>query len=133
MFELTRPDLGLWVLELDFTLDGVQAEQIAQICRQVRSNAGRLQKLEKGSLDYTLHLKFDLPEGERIMLPPSLCRLVSECGFNLELYAARDEEGKRAVGGFGHVPSFVSRTGSCAANTKALSSPGFMRIAWGAL
>lgn len=93
MFELTRPDLGLWVLELDFTPDGDQAEQIAQICRQVRSNAGRLQKLEKGSLDYTLHLKFDLPEGERIMLPPSLSRLASECGFNLELYAARDEEG----------------------------------------
>lgn len=93
LFELTRPDLGLWVLELDFTPDGVQAEQIAQICRQVRSNAGRLQKLEKGSFDYTLHLKFDLPEGERIMLPSSLSRLASECGFNLELYAARDEEG----------------------------------------
>jgi hypothetical protein len=93
LFELTRPDLGLWVLELDYTRDGVQAEQIAQICRQVKANSARLQKLDEGSADYTLHLTFDLPERERIVLPPALSRLASECGFNLELYATRDEEG----------------------------------------
>jgi hypothetical protein len=88
-----RPDLGLWVLELDFTQDGAQAEQIAEICRQVQANSARLQRLEQGSADYTLHLTLDIPERERIVLPPTLSRLASECGFNLELYATRDEEG----------------------------------------
>ncbi|RYD39414.1 MAG: hypothetical protein EOP83_36815 [Verrucomicrobiaceae bacterium] len=92
MFELVRPDLGLWVLELDYTPDGVQAEQIAEICRHVEANLARLQKLEQGSAGYTLHLTFDLPEWERIVLPPALSRLASECGFNMELYATRDEE-----------------------------------------
>lgn len=92
LFELTRPDLGLWVLELNFTSDGLQAEQLDQISRQVRANADRLRKLDHGSSDYTLHLKFDLPGGERVVLPASLSRLASECGFNLEIIAARDEE-----------------------------------------
>ena len=98
LFELTRPDLGLWVLELDFRRDDIQAEQIAQICRQVKDNSVRLQKIEKGSADYTLHLTFDLPENERIVLPPLLSRLASKCGFNLELYTTRDEEAEPGPG-----------------------------------
>lgn len=94
LFELTRPDLGLWVLELDYTQDGTQGEQIAEICRQLQINLLRLRNRHEGSADYTLHLKFDLPERERIILPPSLTRLASECGLNLELYATRDEEGE---------------------------------------
>jgi len=93
LFELTRPDLGLWVLELDFTYDDPQAEQIAEISRQLQANLVRLRALHEGSADYTLHLTFDLPESERIVLPPPLSRLASECGFNLEFYASRDEEG----------------------------------------
>ena len=93
LFELTRPDLGLWVLELDYTQNGTQAEQIADICQQLQRNSLRLRKLHEGSADYTLHLTFDLPEQERIILPPLLSSLASECGFNLELYATRDEEG----------------------------------------
>ena len=93
LFELTRPDLGLWVLELDYTLDSTQADQIGEICLQLQSNSVRLQKLHEGSIDYTLHLTFDLPEIGRIILPPELCRLASECRFNIELYATRNEEG----------------------------------------
>jgi hypothetical protein len=93
LFELVRPDLGLWVLELDFIHNGIQAEQLADICQQIKANSVRLKKLDQGSADYTLHLTFDLLETERIVIPPSLCRLSSECGFNLELYATRDEGG----------------------------------------
>jgi hypothetical protein len=93
LFELTRPDLGLWVLDLDYSQDGTQREQIAEICRQLQLDSLRLRELHEGSDDYTLHLTFDLPERERIILPPALSRLASECGFNLELYATRDEEG----------------------------------------
>ncbi|MBP6602759.1 MAG: hypothetical protein KA250_13195 [Verrucomicrobiales bacterium] len=93
LFDLTRPDLGLWVLDLDYADGDPQAEQISEICRQLQANSVRLQKLREGSDDYTLHLNFDLPERERIVLPPTLCRLASDCGFNLELYASRDEEG----------------------------------------
>lgn len=92
MFELTRADLGLWVLELDFTPDGSQAEQLDQISRQLSVNADRLQKLDDGASDYTLHLKFDLRGGGRVILPPSLSRLASECGFHIEIIAAGDEE-----------------------------------------
>ncbi len=93
LFELTRPDFGLWVLELDYTQEGTQGEQIAEICRQLQLNSLRLRELHEGSDDYTLHLTFDLPERERIILPPPLSGLASECGFNLEIYATRDEEG----------------------------------------
>jgi hypothetical protein len=92
LFELTRPDLGLWVLELDFELDATQANQIDGICRQLRSYSDRLKILQEGSADYTLHLTFELPEHERIILPPKLSRLASECGFNIELHADRNEE-----------------------------------------
>lgn len=95
LFELTRSDLGLWVLELDYIQDGTQAEQIAEICRQLQLNSVRLRNLHEGSADYTLHLTFDLPQGERIVLPPSLSKLASECGFNIELYATRDDEFNR--------------------------------------
>ena len=93
LFELTRPDLGLWVLELDYEQDDSQAVKIDGICRQLQSHLDRLQKLHEGSADYTLHLTFDLPEHERIILPPKLSRLASECGFNIEVYAERNEEG----------------------------------------
>ena len=99
LFELTRPDLGLWVLELDFTPDGQQAEQLAGICRQLQANSARLQRLSEGSVDYTLHLTFDLPEQDSIVLTPSLIRFASECGFTLELYAARNEDGYHVVSG----------------------------------
>jgi len=93
LFDLTRPDLGLWVLELDYTGDDTQVEQIAEICQQLQANLAQLRKLQEGSSDYTLHLIFDLPEHERIVLPPLFSRLASECGLNLEFYASRDEEG----------------------------------------
>jgi hypothetical protein len=99
LFELTRPDLGLWVLELDFTPDAHQGEQLAGICHQLQANSVRLQKLHEGSVDYTLHLTFDLPEREPIVLSPSLVRLASECGFNLELYVAKNEDGYQGVSG----------------------------------
>jgi hypothetical protein len=99
LFELARPDLGLWVLELDFPPDGQQAEQLAGICRQLQANSVRLQRLSEGSVDYTLHLTFDLLEHDPIVLTPSLIRLASECGFNLELYAARNDDGYQAVSG----------------------------------
>ena len=92
LFELTRPDLGLWVLELDYEQDSPQADQIDGICRQLRSHSDRLQNLHEGSADYTLHLKFELPEHERIILSPKLSQLASECGFNIELYADRNED-----------------------------------------
>ncbi|YCM42928.1 hypothetical protein V2O64_16595 [Verrucomicrobiaceae bacterium 227] len=92
LFELVRPDLGLWVLELDYKLDGEQAEQLAGICDQLQLNLPGLRKLRNGSVDYTLHLTFDLLERQRIIFPPRLLRLASECGFNLELYTTRDEE-----------------------------------------
>ena len=97
LFELTRPDLGLWVLVLDFTPDVHQAEQLAGIYRQLQANSVRLQKLREGGVDYTLHLTFDLPEREPIILAPSLVRLASECGFNLELYVAKNEDGYQDV------------------------------------
>ncbi len=90
LFELTRPDLGLWVLELDITPDDQQADQLAGICRQLQANSVRLQKLHEGSIDYTLHLTFDLPAGEPIILDSFLTRLASECGFKLELYVATE-------------------------------------------
>ena len=93
LFEQTQPDSGLWVLELDYTQNGSQAEQIAEICTLLQANSARLKELHKGSVDYTLHLTFDLPEHERIILPPKLSRLASECGFSIELYANRNEEG----------------------------------------
>lgn len=92
MFELVRPDLGLWVLELDYTQDGVQSEQIAEICRQLQANSVGLQKLYEGSVDYTLHLAVNLPQVDRIVLPPALSTLASECGFNLEVRVDRNEE-----------------------------------------
>jgi len=99
LFELTQPDLGLWVRELEFTRDSVQAEQIAEICREVQANSARLQKLDQGSADYTLHLTFDLPERERIVLPSSLSGLAYACGFSIELYGTRDEAGESGRGG----------------------------------
>ncbi|MEO8615953.1 MAG: hypothetical protein ABI600_12490 [Luteolibacter sp.] len=93
LFDLTRPDLGLWVLDLDYTPDAPQGEQIAEIFRQLQANSIQLQKLHEGSVDYTLHLKFDLPERKPIIIPPTFSKLASECGFSLELYASRDEEG----------------------------------------
>lgn len=91
LFELTRPDLGLWVLELDYDQDSPQADQIDGICRHLWSHSDRLQSLHEGSIEYTLHLKFKLPEHEVIILPPSLSRLASVCGFSIELYAERNE------------------------------------------
>ena len=96
LFELTRPDLGLWVLELDFTPSVHKSEQMAEICRQLQRNSVRMQKLSKGSFDYTLHLTFDLPGHEPIVLVPSLMRLAAECGFNLELYVAENEDGYKS-------------------------------------
>ena len=93
LFEQTQPDSGLWVLELDYTQDGSQAAQIAEICLQLQANSARLKELHGGSFDYTLHLTCDLPEHVRIILPPMLSRLAWECGFNIELYANRNEEG----------------------------------------
>lgn len=93
LFELTRPDLGLWVLELDCEHDESQAVQIDGICRQLRSHSHRLQKLHEGSADYTLHLTLDLPEHERIILSPKLSRLAAECGLNIEIYADRNKDG----------------------------------------
>jgi hypothetical protein len=90
LFELTRPDLGLWVLELDFSQEAVQATQISEICRQVQANSAHLRGLNEGSTDYTLHLTFHLPEHERILLPPLLSRLASEWGLSLELYVTKD-------------------------------------------
>jgi hypothetical protein len=90
LFELTRPDLGLWVLELDFTPNDQQADQLAGICRQLQAKSVLLQKLHEGSIDYTLHLTFDMPGGEPIILTPMLTRLASECGFRLELYVAKE-------------------------------------------
>lgn len=92
LFEQIRDVSGLWVLELDYTHGGHQAEQIAEICHQLRVHSARLQKLQEGSVDYTLHLTFELPEIERIILPPMLCGLASECGFNIELYTERNED-----------------------------------------
>lgn len=57
----------------------------------------RLQKLDERSADYTLHLKFELLERERIVLPPTLSRLASECGFSLELYASRVEKANKML------------------------------------
>lgn len=99
LFELARPDQGLWVLELDFTPDGQQAQQLAGICRQLQANSSRLQRLSEGSDDYTLHLTFDLLEHDPIVLTPPLIGLASACGFNLELYAARNEDGYQVVSG----------------------------------
>lgn len=99
LFELIRPDLGLWVLELDFTADVRQAEQLAGICLQLQANSVRLQKLREGSVDYTLHLTFDLPEREPIVLVPLLTRLASECGFNIEIYVTETEDGYQGLGG----------------------------------
>jgi hypothetical protein len=93
LFELIRSDLGLWVLELDYTPDAQQSEQLAGICRQLQANTVRLQKLSEGSVDYTLHLTFNLPEHEPIVLAPSLMQLAAMCGFNLELYVAENEDG----------------------------------------
>jgi hypothetical protein len=98
LFELTRPNLGLWVLDLDFSPDDQQADQLAGICRQL-ANYARLHRLSDGSVDYTLHLTFDLLANDPIVLAPSLIRLASECGFNLELYAARNEDGYQAARG----------------------------------
>ena len=93
LFELARPDLGLWILELDCTPHVHQTEQLAGIYRQLQSVSVRLQKLSEGGFDYTLHLTFDLPEHEPIVLDPSLTRLASESGFKLELYVAKNEDG----------------------------------------
>lgn len=93
LFDLTRADLGLWVLELDYTDDHSQAEQIAGIYQQLLAISNSLQRLREGSDDYTLHLAFDLPEQERILIPPTLSSLASDCGFSIEIYATRDEDG----------------------------------------
>ena len=93
LFEHVQPDLGLWVLELDYSQDALQAVQIAEICRQLRTYSACLQRLREGSCDYTLHLRFDLPETERIIVTPELSRLASECGFNLEICVNPDEDG----------------------------------------
>lgn len=93
LFELTRTDLGLWVLELEFIQSDQQADQLAHICRQLQANSVRLRQLHEGSLDYTLHITLDLPESEPIVLDPSFMWLVSECGLKLELYVAKNEDG----------------------------------------
>jgi hypothetical protein len=92
LFELARPDRGLWVLDLDWPPNVPLAEQLAGIHRQLQAHLVRLEKLREGSVDYTLHLTFDLPEHEPIVLPPSLISLASRCGFNLELYVSRKED-----------------------------------------
>jgi hypothetical protein len=92
LFALARPDLGLWVLDLDWPPNVPLAEQLAGIHRQLQAHLVRLEKLREGSVDYTLHLTFDLPEHEPIVLPPSLISLASRCGFNLELYVSRKED-----------------------------------------
>ena len=85
-FELVREDIGLRVLELDPGSGLTLSEQIAEICRQLRTKAAELRNLREGSRDYTLHLTFDLPDAVPIILPTELSDLASDCGFNLEIY-----------------------------------------------
>lgn len=91
LFEHVRPDLGLWVLELDYTYGGSQAEQIAEICQHLHLHEARLKRLYKGSSDYALHLAFHQHEYGAITLPRKLSRLAAECGFYIEIYSGNED------------------------------------------
>jgi hypothetical protein len=93
MFELVSKDIGLWVLDLDINQDGTLSEQIARIYEQLQSIYTELSNLRDRSIDYTLHLTFDLPRTVPIILPTNLSTLAAECGINLEIYVNTIEEG----------------------------------------
>ena len=92
-FELVREDIGLWVLELDPGPGATLSEQIAEIYRQLRMRSTELQNLREGSLDYALHLTFDLSDTVPIILPTALSDLASDCGFEFEIYVNSIKEG----------------------------------------
>jgi hypothetical protein len=92
-FELVREDIGLWVLELDPGLGVTLSEQVAEIYGQLQMRSTELRNLREGSLDYTLHLTFDLPNTVPIILPTAWSNLASECGFKFEIYVNTIKEG----------------------------------------
>ncbi|MES2661435.1 MAG: hypothetical protein V4689_22635 [Verrucomicrobiota bacterium] len=92
-FELVREDIGLWVLELDPGPGATLSEQIAEIYGQLQMRSTELRNLREGSLDYTLHLTFDLPDIVPIILPTALSDLASDCAFEFEIYVNTIKDG----------------------------------------
>lgn len=76
-FELVRPDLGLWVLELPETFP-----EIVQTLGQHRS---LLRALKTGGSDYTLHLAATVKDTCRLNIPPDMVGLAADCGFSIEV------------------------------------------------
>ena len=93
LFELANSDLGLWVLELDFTHRAAVADQVAEITNQLLASIDQLQRIKEGSNDFTLHLTVELDENKPLVIPPNLSKIVSDYGISIEAYNNQNEEG----------------------------------------
>lgn len=79
-FELSREDLGLWVLELPETIQG-----ILDVLTDIRP---MLKSLKGGGSDYTLHIAATIDEVRRLQIPTELAALSDDCGFSIEVVAS---------------------------------------------
>ena len=88
VFDLTRDDLGLWVLELSHGYDSDEslAVDLDVVYQRLLVHKELLPKLESGSFDYTLHITYVGDESARLMLPPKLMLLAAQSGFQIEVY-----------------------------------------------
>ncbi|WP_411825433.1 hypothetical protein [Luteolibacter sp. AS25] len=93
MFELANPDLGLWVLELEYTRGAAVADQVAEITKHLLASIDQLERIKKGSNDFTLHLTLELDENTPLVIPPNLSKMISEYGISIEAYNNQNEEG----------------------------------------
>ena len=86
-FELTRDDLGLWVLELsEYESAENLAAEVKAVHQRLLAHQNLLPKLASGSTDYTLHITYVGEESDRLILPPKLMLLAAQSGFQIEVY-----------------------------------------------
>lgn len=88
VFELTREDLGLWILELTFGFkDQASLEDgVKSVINRLSEHRALLKELAQDSSDYTLHITFSGNDTTRVILPLLLLELAASCGFQIEVY-----------------------------------------------
>ena len=84
-FELVKEEAGIWVRELPFENTGGADESIGAIIDDLMRIRPSLDRIGRGSEDFTLHLAYEPPEYGRLILPTNLCNLAGDCGFSIEL------------------------------------------------
>ena len=80
IFEIVRPDLGLWVLELP--------ENFQKIVEVLTGHRSLLRTLKADGSDFILHLAATVDEIHSLEIPSDVAALSADCGFSIEVVAS---------------------------------------------